>query len=668
MFKNLTVGKRIILGFTAVLIVLGVIVVTSYNKISYIAHLSGLVQSNIEQDAFLVEKEVDHLNWAKSVSTSIINDKDIEVQLDPTKCGFGKWLYSELEDPKLSKKYPAGIVEQLKSIEPIHKFLHESAKKMKENYTPFDVAILASLTQRWIEHLTWMKNLQMSMLTGEEFKGGLDPHNCKFGKWFYSFKTSDPEFENVLNSMEEPHKSLHHSAEKIMKAGVQTTAARKIFEAETEAALGVLAKHFSDAFAHIEGLKGKKDLVKSIYFKDTAPSLHQVQEKLKTLRHEFDEYLVQVAGDAAKDLAGTAAFAENFVMIMGIVSLLLGIILALVITKSITKPVIRIAGVLRDSATQVASASGQLSTASQELSSASSEQASSIEETSASLEEITGMVNNNVDNARNCVALAERVSATSGEGNQKMEQLIRSMSEILASNEKIQDLVKVIGEIGEKTAIIDEIVFQTKLLSFNASVEAERAGEHGRGFAVVAQEVGNLAQMSGKAATEISSIVKESIRNAEAITSENKAKVESGNKLVEETAGTLKEIADKAETVSRSLAHILSASQDQSSGIGQINNAISQLDKATQENAATAEEAASSSEELSAQAENLNAIVNDLSLLVMGGNRPQLGFQNKKTNSSKHYKTVSAKPLPKRDVRVVIESAKDPEDNSWESL
>src|SRR5690606_36951178 len=118
--------------------------------------------------------------------------------------------------------------------------------------------------------------------------------------------------------------------------------------------------------------------------------------------------------------------------------------------------------------------------------------------------------------------LANEVKQVSETANESMTKLEMSIKEILHSNEKIEQLVKVIGNIGEKTKVMDEIVFQTKLLSFNASVEAERAGEHGRGFAVVAQEVGNLAQMSGKSAQEIAEIVKSSIQEAEAITTENK--------------------------------------------------------------------------------------------------------------------------------------------------
>ncbi|MCK5883469.1 MAG: hypothetical protein KAG61_07255, partial [Bacteriovoracaceae bacterium] len=271
---------------------------------------------------------------------------------------------------------------------------------------------------------------------------------------------------------------------------------------------------------------------------------------------------------------------------------------------------------ISSASTHTASASRQLSESSQELSSGANEQAASIEETSSSLEEISEMILNNVSNSESAAEQSDKVKTISEKGNQSIGQLQVSMKDILDSNEKIEDLVKVIGNIGEKTQVMDEIVFQTKLLSFNASVEAERAGEHGRGFAVVAQEVGNLAQMSGKAAQEIAEIVNESIRDAETITTENKKRVEQGNSFVIETAQVLKDIMESSVSVSERSNQVLSASKEQSNGIKQITIAMGQLDKATQENAAAAEETAATSDELNTQTESLQQSVGELIGLI----------------------------------------------------
>ena len=185
------------------------------------------------------------------------------------------------------------------------------------------------------------------------------------------------------------------------------------------------------------------------------------------------------------------------------------------------------------------------------------------------------------------------------------------MSKISDSNEQSDGLVDIINEIGAKTEVIDEIVFQTKLLSFNASVEAERAGEHGRGFAVVAQEVGNLAQMSGKAAMEIAGIVQNSTSKAGQIIKENSNRVTEGTRIV-------RDILTQSETVAQSSSKISEASNEQSRGISQIGIAIENINSATQKTASIAEDAASSSMTLNQQSSNLIRYVNEMHGYISG--------------------------------------------------
>lgn len=345
---------------------------------------------------------------------------------------------------------------------------------------------------------------------------------------------------------------------------------------------------------------------------------------------------------------------ESASIFISIFSILLGIVLGFSIGRSIINALMRITRELADTSIQNAAAAQQLASASQQLSAGATEQASSIEETSSSLEELSGMVENNVANAEKAYELSKQMQASSQEGNESMHRLQESMGLILESNEKIKELVRVITNIADKTEVMDEIVFQTKLLSFNASVEAERAGEHGRGFAVVAQEVGNLAHMSGKAAQEIAQIVKESIVNAEAITAENRKKVEIGSEIVKESAKILADITEAASTVSQGSHQVLEASQDQSKGIQQISIAMNQVDTATQQNAATAEETASTSEELSAQTKNLDRLVDQLNEMVTGsrinndiGQQPSRQVNRPSSKSSKVVNFPKAKSFAK---------------------
>ncbi len=343
---------------------------------------------------------------------------------------------------------------------------------------------------------------------------------------------------------------------------------------------------------------------------------------------------------AAKTIAGSnneiANSATVTMISLLVIGTLIAAILAALIIRQITNALNNISDNISERSGQIRSASEQLSTASQSLASSSNEQASAVEETSASMEEIGGMVENNL-------RASERSAESADSVKNQMGSLTNAMSDILAANEKIAGLVKIIGEIGEKTKVIDEIVFQTKLLSFNASVEAERAGEHGRGFAVVAQEVGNLAQMSGKSALEIAAIVKDSLKEAETIVEENKRKVDNGNRITSEAQKIAQQVAQDAR-------QIVTASKEQAEGIKQVNNAISQISKATQENAQFSEETSSSANHLLDQAGGLEEAVVELQELVDGAGSKEHRSPSPvraSTHSAHHNAHATGAPLAK---------------------
>jgi methyl-accepting chemotaxis protein len=204
-----------------------------------------------------------------------------------------------------------------------------------------------------------------------------------------------------------------------------------------------------------------------------------------------------------------------------------------------------------------------------------------LENISAALAEITGMVEANVRSAENVNSVAGEVHGVSESTRHVMEELTSAMQNILESNERIEKLVKIIEQVAEKTEVIDDIVFKTQLLSFNASVEAERAGDHGRGFAVVAQEVGNLAQMSGVAATEIASIVKNSIREADQVAAENKSRVERGGDLVAQTRDKTSGVLNRITEILHATDQIVAASREQSQGISEITKSINMLSQSS---------------------------------------------------------------------------------------
>lgn len=327
---------------------------------------------------------------------------------------------------------------------------------------------------------------------------------------------------------------------------------------------------------------------------------------------------IVVAKAYSKDLNAPVVRLRNSNIAISLFLIIIAFVAVYFIGNSISKPILKITESLISTSKQVGLAAENLTEASQNLSEGAASQASSVEETTASLEELNGMIKQNEESNSHNSQNAEGVYQESEVANQSMDSLKRAMNEIMASNDRIDELVNIIKKIADKTAVMDEIVFQTKLLSFNASVEAERAGEHGRGFAVVAQEVGNLASMSGNAAQEISAIVKNSISEASAITGGNRKKVEEGSALVIKAAEAMIKIMKMAESVKTSSKHILEASKQQAIGMNQISTAMGQIDSQTQSTSSTATETSATSENLTKEVHRLNSLIDELLTIVNG--------------------------------------------------
>ncbi len=239
---------------------------------------------------------------------------------------------------------------------------------------------------------------------------------------------------------------------------------------------------------------------------------------------------------------------------------------------------------VRESVEAVATGAEEITKGNEDLSQRTSEQASALEETSASMEEMTSTVKQNADNAKQANQLAVAARDTADKGGAVTKRAVDAMGEINKSSKKIADII----------TVIDEIAFQTNLLALNAAVEAARAGEHGRGFAVVAAEVRNLAQRSATAAKEIKGLINESIQ-----------RVNDGSELVNQSGKTLEEIVSAVKRVGDIIAEITAASQEQASGIDQVNKAIMAMDETTQQNAALVEETTSASQSMRSQATEL---------------------------------------------------------------
>ena len=241
-------------------------------------------------------------------------------------------------------------------------------------------------------------------------------------------------------------------------------------------------------------------------------------------------------------------------------------------------------GNVRQGTDSIATASSQIASGNNDLSARTEQQASALQQTAASMEELTSTVRQNADNARQANQLAVSASSVAVRGGAMVSQVVDTMGAINTSSQKIADII----------SVIDSIAFQTNILALNAAVEAARAGEQGRGFAVVASEVRSLAGRSAAAAKEIKELIDDSA-----------SKVGAGTTLVNEAGKTMQDVVGSIQRVTDIMGEITAASQEQTSGIEQINQAVVQMDQVTQQNAALVEEAAAASQSLQEQAGTL---------------------------------------------------------------
>jgi len=366
-------------------------------------------------------------------------------------------------------------------------------------------------------------------------------------------------------------------------------------------------------------------------------------------RNEAGEIVTKNAKDIANaGISTTIKLSQNtsdsltnssMTMLIGLITaIVIGVILAYFIIRSITKPITDATRIISDASGQVVSASEQISSSSIGLAEGASQQASSVEQVSATIEQSTAINNQNAENAKEADSLAKIATDSASSGNTKVQSLMKSMEDINASSERISKIIKT----------IDEIAFQTNLLALNAAVEAARAGEHGLGFAVVAEEVKNLAQRSATAAKETADIIEESIEQ-----------IKQGNEIANETNEAFSDILDKIKKTSNLIGEISISVNEQADGMNQVSSAMGQIDQVTQQNAGNSEEVAASAEELNSQAITMLGSVDKIAKLIgydldSTEHQPVKKSKPKKISSSNHQ-PIKTKPKSRPTTNLQVE-------------
>lgn len=436
-------------------------------------------------------------------------------------------------------------------------------------------------------------------------------------------KSNDKDDQNFFMQASESQRDVISNIQKDMESKITTTEEKELFARVAENRAAYINMRESILQVKLSGNEEEAEKRISVEF---IPALNKYTDSIAKVLDYYDAQIIK----AEETIKANNDSATIMLLISGILSLIFGMALAYVLTRSITKPLEKAVKISEDvangiitsskntivgrdevsklllslskmqnnlahtlseinkGADMVASASSQIAAGNMDLSSRTEEQASALEETAATMEELTSVIKQNSMNSQEANKLALNASDQAQDGGVIVKNVVTKMKDIQDSSQKIVEII----------SVIDSIAFQTNILALNAAVEAARAGDQGKGFAVVANEVRSLARKSADSAKEIKALIETSTNT-----------VAEGNKLVQEAGVKMDNIVQSIKNVSHVISEISSANEEQSNGIDQINQAVLQMDTVTQQNAALVEEAAAAAQSLEEQGKQLNSLV-----------------------------------------------------------